>query len=133
MSLTSVVVSMVLFGVCVTAMLQGYAQGTATVWNARVNQEATAVAAWHSTQWQQQGCPTSSADPVMALAGRGVLPHEGFTVNCAKTALDWPPALVRGAPGTDSGETLTITVGWDNRSHVSRSYSQTVLQPPTGP
>ena len=135
MSLPSVVMSMVIFGICLTAMLQNYARGTAAMWNGRVNQEATAVAAWHSAQWQQQGCPTSPPPPVMTLAGRDVLPHEGFTVTCTKTAdVDWPPALVNGGtPGTDNGESLTIAVEWSNRSHVSRSYEQVVLQPPTGP
>ena len=83
MSLPSVVVSMVIFGICLTSMLQGFARGTAAMWNARVNQEATAVAAWHSAVAQQQGC-SSYPQTVTSLAGRDVLPHEGFTVRCGR-------------------------------------------------
>ena len=141
MSLPSVVVSMVIFAICLTAMLQGYARGTAAMWNARVLQEATAVAAWYSAEAQQQGCQTPTTT-VPNLAGRNVLPHDGFDVTCDSTGISWPPPVTT-LPGftsppscdpvvdADCAAKLTVTVEWDNRSHVSRSYEQTVLQPPT--
>ncbi len=138
-SLPSVIVSMVIFGVCFTAMLTGYAQGTAAMWNGRVLQEATAVAAWHSAEAQQQGCQTPTTT-VPDLAGRKVLPHDGFRVACGDaTGIKWPPPLTGSAsqcdPAVDAdcAAKLTITVEWNTRSHASRSYVQTVLQPPTGP
>ena len=134
-SLPSVIVSMVIFGICFTAMLQGYARGTAAMWNARVNQEATAVAAWYSAVAQQQGCTSVPADGLVVteLAGRAVLPHEGFTVLCAEgSAMGWPPALTSdGTAGTREVHSFTVTVEWNTHSHASRSYEQTVLQPPT--
>lgn len=146
-SLPSVIVSMVIFGICFTAMLQGYARGTAAMWNARVNQEATAVAAWHSALVQQGGCvavvpdPTNDPKPkVPALAGRNVLPNDGFRVTCDDTTgIPWPPPLTGSAspcvPAVDAdcAAKLTVTVEWNTRSHAPRSYEQTVLQSPTGP
>lgn len=134
MSLPSVIVSMVIYGFCLTEMLQGYTRATAAMWNARVQQEATAVAAWHSAVAQQQGCSSVPAEGLVVteLAGRGVLPHEGFTVLCEKDiAMEWPPALTSGGTaGAGEAHSFTITVEWNTRNEASRSYGQIVLQPP---
>ena len=125
------IAAMVLYAVCVVVALQSYSRGVAAMWNAHVTQEATAVAAWHSAQAQQQGCP-AGPQQVTALAGRDVLPHDGFDVTCDdSTTMPWPPALTQSTTaGTDTVAALTVTVGWNNYSHTPRSYQQVLLQSP---
>ena len=56
MNLPSVIVSLVLFAICLPTMLAGYSRATATIWDAKAEQQAVAVAAWHAVSRQQNGC-----------------------------------------------------------------------------
>ena len=48
MNLPSVIVSLVLFAICLPTMLAGYSRAAATIWDAKAEQNAVAVAAWHA-------------------------------------------------------------------------------------
>ena len=132
-TLVSVVVSMVIFGMCFTAMLQGYTRATAATWNARVGQQAAAVAAWHTAEAQQNGCSASTVTGLKELGGHQLLPYDGFTVTCDDTRqIEWPPPLIVHSPCDPDDvcvEVLAVTVEWVNRGQVLRSLRYAVIGP----
>ena len=128
MSLPSVIVSMVIFGVVAAVALQMHTRAATASWDARVRQEAVAVTAWHSALAQQQGC-SSYPQTAMSLAGRDVLPHDGYTVQCAAAEVDWPPALTPAHRPDARASSLTVTVRWSTANNSPRSLQQEILGP----
>lgn len=134
--LAQVIVAMVLFGLCVPAMLTAYARATAMAWNATAEQQAAAVAAWHAAEAAGTGCRHMPADPVTTLLpGDRFLPHEGFAVTCTQTEAAWPPDPdpdpdPPAACKTGSSCVTVIEVAWLRLDGTGRSLElSTVTEP----
>lgn len=155
--LTSVLIAMVLFGISLPAVIHLHMRATAMSWNARAEQQAVAVAAWHAAQARTGGCDDLDADKtldgynaptVTALAGQKLLPPDGFVVDCATEPTDWPPPLTTTTttpaattttapqpatlckPEAEVACVLTVTTNWTRLDGTSRSLPLRVLTPP---
>lgn len=146
--LMSVLVAMVLFGISLPAVIHLHMRATAMSWNARAEQQAVAVAAWHAVEARTGGCDELDADSdadngynpptVTALAGQKLLPPDGFVVACSSGKLAWPPPLTApaaaaaAAAACTAGEAcvLTVTTTWTRLDGTSRALPLRVLTPP---
>ena len=134
MNLPSVIVSLVLFAICLPTMLHGYSRATATIWNAKAEQHAVAVASWHAAIVSEDGCGSYSPPKVVAglLLGEDLTPPNGdFTVSCDTTDITWPPEVTSKSPtGAESGAVASLTTKWSKLNGTARSVSLTVLETP---
>ena len=153
MNLPSVIVSMVLFAICLPVFLNNHSRAAATIWNAKAEQQAVAVSAWHAASRLQKGCPANVDadndgdfdDPTDywqmdgidgLLPGDDFLPHEGFSVVCKIECAAWPPtptpAPHSDPPCADSqAEVLTVTTTWEKLNGTERSFPLSILKPPS--
>lgn len=130
MNIPSVIVALVLFGVCVPMMLTAHARGAAAAWNAAAEQQAAAVAAWYTAAAAADGCPPPPIPPVERLLPDDArfLPHAGFTVTCTAHSVPWPPPPAD--PGRIQFRRVDVTVAWERLNGATRILPFTTLSPP---
>lgn len=147
MNLPSVIVSLVLFAICLPTMLAGYSRATATIWDSKAEQNAVAVAAWSVAEaLEKGGCSALDDDndsdngytqDVPRLAGTEMKPpNGGFVVSCLESRqIAWPPPVVGAAPVCDPSAVcvpvLSVTTKWVRLNGSARSLELTVLDTDT--
>ena len=142
-SMASVIVAMVLMGVCLPVLLANHTRGATAAWNANAEQQALAVAAWHTAAARVGGCAAVDDDgdhtngyrttAITQLAGQEFLPSDGFSVSCEIAGIEWPPdPLSPGAACSGGGcaTVLTVTAGWERLNGTPRSLALSTLKPP---
>lgn len=147
--LVSVLIAMTLLGFCLPALIHLHMRATSMTWNAKAEQQAAAVAAWHTAQALNGGCTAVDADGdasngyttenIDTLAGQQLLPHDGFAVTCTTDKIhQWPPPLTtapttRPAAPCTSGDpcALTVTTTWARLDNTGRSLPLSILVPPS--
>lgn len=142
MNLPSVIVSLVLFAICLPTMLAGYSRAAATIWDSKAEQHAVAVAAWSAAEaLEGGGCAALDGDndssngymrDISRLAGTDMTPPNGdFEVSCFESRqIAWPPPVTQTHPATVTTTTvpvLSITTEWVRLNGTARKLELSVL------